>query len=306
MKIPTDSPMKSIMQVLALAIAVTAWAPLQAQLFTQSSVQNGTEGTEPIDEVAIDAEGNIRATTGTDPRLRLSQDNSDGNISYTWDIAANDAGIGVLDAETSLVPFLIEAGAPDLSLLIDSSGEIHGNGSQLSNVDAETVDGQDANAFMSAGTDEWVNESGDSMTGDLNTTGHITASSFSGNHIGDGSGLTNLPASPLQVNVWEAGTDNIVGEGESVRIAELDIPGEGVLMVHVWISRGQCALSTSLGDSDLVVNPFEQEETVLMAHTVAGDWWIDCTGAAGGGNFQFMKGFWIPADVNVVGGPLPQ
>jgi hypothetical protein len=67
-----------------------------------------------------------------------------------------------------------------------------GDGSGLSGInDADTVDGQHASAFMAAGTDGWVDTTGDTMTGNLTVNGNVTATSFSG----DGSALTGIVAS---------------------------------------------------------------------------------------------------------------
>ncbi|HOZ49916.1 MAG TPA: hypothetical protein PLO37_17770 [Candidatus Hydrogenedentes bacterium] len=44
-----------------------------------------------------------------------------------------------------------------------------------SGLDADSVDGLDSSAFMAATADEWVNESGDTMSGDLTVNGEVRA-----------------------------------------------------------------------------------------------------------------------------------
>ena len=59
---------------------------------------------------------------------------------------------------------------------LDVSGTVNassfaGDGSALTGVDADLLDGMDSSAFLTAGTDNWVDITGDAMTGDLSTTG---------------------------------------------------------------------------------------------------------------------------------------
>ncbi len=59
---------------------------------------------------------------------------------------------------------------------LDVSGTVNasafaGDGSALTGVDADLLDGMDSSAFLPAGTDNWVDITGDAMTGDLSTTG---------------------------------------------------------------------------------------------------------------------------------------
>ena len=60
------------------------------------------------------------------------------------------------------------SGAGDVTAAGNVTGGIfYGSGAGLTNVDADTVDGQHAAAFMPSGTDSWVNTTGDTMTGKL-------------------------------------------------------------------------------------------------------------------------------------------
>jgi hypothetical protein len=115
----------------------------------------------------------------------------------------------------------------------------HGSGSGL---DADTLDGQDAGAFMPAGTDLWVNSGGDTMTGNLllqgqlgvgvdtpteavEVAGTVKATAFTG----DGSGLSNVRAvswyggSSISDTLWRTGN---IGVGVSNPSAPIDLVAE--------------------------------------------------------------------------------
>lgn len=47
------------------------------------------------------------------------------------------------------------------------------NDGSASTLDADLLDGLDSGSFMSAGTDNWVDTAGDTMTGALSVSGNI-------------------------------------------------------------------------------------------------------------------------------------
>jgi hypothetical protein len=72
-----------------------------------------------------------------------------------------------------------------------------GNDGPGSLLDADFLDGLDASAFMGAGTDNWVNITGDTMTGKLNLLKSLTTSA--GLNLGSG-GVA--PTSPWDGDLW--------------------------------------------------------------------------------------------------------
>jgi hypothetical protein len=82
-----------------------------------------------------------------------------------------------------------------------------GDGSSLTSVDASTLGGIGPTGFMPAGTDLWVNVTGDQMSGALGVSGQVTAESFSG----DGANVTNVDAVKLNGDIVDAGVYGATG-----------------------------------------------------------------------------------------------
>ncbi|MGM5483368.1 MAG: hypothetical protein ACQER9_00450 [Nanobdellota archaeon] len=75
--------------------------------------------------------------------------------------------------------------------------ESDGSGSGL---DSDKLDGKDASDFMDAGTDNWVDESGDSMSGDLDVSGDIKSTSLTVE--GEFNLPTQAPSNPQKGDMW--------------------------------------------------------------------------------------------------------
>ena len=95
------------------------------------------EGAAPENAFWLASSGNIGLGTalpardlhlvgGNSPALRLEQDQSGGFGNHTWDLMANDSGFLLLDVGTlfSTVPFRVENGAYNSSLILSSNGNI--------------------------------------------------------------------------------------------------------------------------------------------------------------------------------------
>ncbi len=72
------------------------------------------------------------------------------------------------DSASNLTFDFTNPGAGTMTLQVDGNPVFHaGNDGGGSGLDADLLDGLDSTAFLAAGTDEWVDESGDTMTGTL-------------------------------------------------------------------------------------------------------------------------------------------
>ncbi len=66
----------------------------------------------------------IHSVAGDSPSLRLDQDGSSGFEPQVWDLRGNESHFFITDATALTIPFEIETGAPDASLLITEDGNI--------------------------------------------------------------------------------------------------------------------------------------------------------------------------------------
>ena len=235
------------------------------------------DGPPALPDLAINADGNMQATHSESAVLRLTADHPIAESRYSVDLRATSLGyFSVGDAVSGNDALRIDDGAPSLSLYINGAGQISGNGSLLSNVDADLLDGLDSSNFAQ----------------------------IPHNHTGVYAPFSHEHSIP--VKVWESGTDNITPEGQNVDIAQFSVPGAGVVIAHVWVASGHCTL-TGPADIDVAQQPFEPEEAVLIAYSTGAQMFtLNCTATAGGagGNFVFRKGVWIPASLEILD-PLP-
>jgi len=91
-------------------------------------------GGAPDSALLVDSDGNLGLGTstpaaelhlvsGSTPAIRLEQDASLGLGLQTWELAADDTGVSLLDLTGGgTTPFLVEAGAPDAALHLSSDG----------------------------------------------------------------------------------------------------------------------------------------------------------------------------------------
>jgi hypothetical protein len=71
-----------------------------------------------------DPQVNMHMMKGTDPTIRLHQDNTDANPEQIWDIVANDNFFKILDISGATTPFSIVTNSPSNSIYIKSDGNV--------------------------------------------------------------------------------------------------------------------------------------------------------------------------------------
>ncbi len=102
-----------------------------------------------------------------------------------------------------------------------------------STLDADTLDGQDSTAFMSAGTDNWVDTTGDTMTGDLNVLGNVS--------IG-----TATPQAKLHVN------GDLITKGPWIDVRAFGAKGDGITDDTAFI---QAAIDATSAGGTMIMPP---------------------------------------------------
>lgn len=111
---------KGLDEVTSLATATSAAS--RGALSENSARAAVPEPVAPLASLALSLNDNLQITTGNTPRLRLEQDTSGSFASRTWDIGANETNLFVEDENTGHLPFRIEAGAPNHSLVVGALG----------------------------------------------------------------------------------------------------------------------------------------------------------------------------------------
>lgn len=141
----------------------------------------GQEGNE-LDPGIFDGDLYLGVTVGSDDEMTPRQKFTATAFAMKAaraDSVADGAVSSVMIADGAVESNKVANNAITSSKILDSSitaADISdGSGSGL---DADQLDGLDASHFMSAGADNWVNESGDNMTGPLTATVFTLSSNF--------------------------------------------------------------------------------------------------------------------------------
>ncbi|HOO57011.1 MAG TPA: hypothetical protein PLN69_09325 [bacterium] len=144
-----------------------------SQLHVDETAQIGT------DEVAQNTNLTMWAENGYEATLILRETsthgigfryNSDENTLYLdrYQSSATPTPVFSTEREAGTTQFYVDVSMGNNALTnIDWSTSDDGSGSSL---DADLLDGLDSTAFMTAASDNWVDEAGDTMTGALNLT----------------------------------------------------------------------------------------------------------------------------------------
>ncbi|MFB6076295.1 MAG: tail fiber domain-containing protein, partial [Candidatus Aenigmatarchaeota archaeon] len=138
-----------------------------------NTTQNRVFNLDVHNEGYINLPGNFGIGT-SDPNKKLTVV-GDGN--FTGNVYAENF--------SSQSPLRLQTNGETRLVINDTVDEINLYGNALKNVNwtnsdigsgsdlnADKLDGEDASAFMDSGTDNWVNEGGDTMTGNLNMSGN--------------------------------------------------------------------------------------------------------------------------------------